>query len=92
YHLGQIPQLRELSLQKTQIKGAGLVYLTELPLLETLDLSHTQVTDNHLLYVLQMPAIKDVYLYEAPVSSQLVETLKLHLPSVNIHLTRSPSY
>lgn len=92
YHLGQMPQLRELSLQKTQIKGSGLVYLTELSRLETLDLSHTQVTDNHLLYILQMLALKDVYLYETLVSPQLVETLKLHSSSVNIHLTRSPSY
>ena len=92
YHVGQMNQLRELSLQKTKIKGTGLVYLTELPALEILDLSHTEVTDAYLLHITKMPTLKEVYLYETPVSPQLVETLRQHLPSVNIYLTRSPGY
>ncbi|MEQ9440197.1 MAG: c-type cytochrome domain-containing protein [Cyclobacteriaceae bacterium] len=91
YHIGQMKQLRVLSLQKTGIEGSGLVYLMELPQLETLDLSFTSVTDANLLYITRFPSLRSLYLYETSVSAPVLEALRVHCPDLSIHITRSPT-
>jgi uncharacterized membrane protein len=88
YHVGQMPALRELYLQQTQIDGAGLVHLSSLKNLRLLDLSKTKINDGQLLHVLQLPGLEDLFLYETEVSKDVVEAIRKNKPDLNVRLER----
>jgi uncharacterized membrane protein len=88
FHLSQMPRLKELYLQQTQITGAGLVHLANLKNLRLLDLSRSKVTDGNLLHALALPALEDLYLNETGISKDIVEALRENRPNLNVHLQR----
>jgi uncharacterized membrane protein len=88
YHLSQMPRLKELYLQQTQITGSGLVHLTNLKNLKLLDLSKSKVTDGQILHVLALPSLEDLYINETGVSKEVVEALQQNRPDLNVHLER----
>lgn len=88
YHLSQMPRLKELYLQQTQVTGAGLVHLSNLKNLRLLDLSKSKVTDGLLLHVLALPALEDLYINETGVSKEVVEAIQKNRPDLNVHLER----
>ncbi|MFK7921924.1 MAG: c-type cytochrome domain-containing protein [Bacteroidia bacterium] len=84
YTLSQMSQVRHLYLNKSCIKGEGLAYLTRLEQLETLNLSDTFVDDKEVLHLLEMPSLKQVYLYHAEVSLNVIEALQAFLPETEV--------
>jgi uncharacterized membrane protein len=88
YHIAQMTSLRELYLQQTQIKGPGLVHLTNLQNLKLLDVSKTNINDGHLLHILQFRALEDLYINETNISKEVVEAIQQNKPDLKIHLER----
>lgn len=88
YHIGQMSALQELYLQKTQIKGTGLVHLASLPNLKLLDLSGSAVNDGNLLNILQFPVLEDVYINETSISKEVIEAIQQNKPDLKIHTER----
>jgi uncharacterized membrane protein len=88
FHLSQMPRLKELYLQQTQITGAGLVHLTNLKNLRLLDLSKSKVTDGQLLHVLALPTLEDLYINETGISKEVVEAIQKNRPNLTVHLQR----
>jgi hypothetical protein len=80
--------LRELYLQQTQIKGLGLIHLSQLQNLKLLDLSKTNVTSGNLLHILNFPALEDLYINETSISKEVVEAIQEYKPELKIHLER----
>jgi uncharacterized membrane protein len=92
YHLAQMTSLKELFLQQTQIKGAGLIHLSKLKQLKLLDLSQTDLTDGNLLHVLQISSLEDLFLYETKTSKEVIEAIKENKPALTIHLVRGKMF
>jgi len=92
YHLGQMPNLRELYLPKTCIKGDGLVYLTELPNLTVLNLSHTSVDEVGALHLMRISSLEEVFIYQTDIGMNLVEAWQEYLNSVEVSLEQGPYF
>ena len=92
YFFGNMTNLKELYLQKTKVKGQGLVYLSKLPHLEVLNLSFTGTDDKMLLELMQFPALKEVYLYGTQVSYPVIQAVKAYKPELKIHTEEGPYF
>lgn len=92
YHLSQFSNLRRLYLQKTCIKGEGLVYLKNLPKLEDLSLAHTSVDEVAALKLIEFPALKRVYFYNSYVGANLVQALDKYLPDTRVLPEEGPYF
>ncbi|MDN5212906.1 c-type cytochrome domain-containing protein [Fulvivirgaceae bacterium BMA12] len=90
YFIGNMTNLRKLYLQKTDLNGSGLVYLQQLPQLEILNLSFTEVDDASVLQLIKFPALKKVYLFDTPISTEVVKALRQHQPTTEILLEEGP--
>jgi uncharacterized membrane protein len=92
YYIGQMPNVRELYLQKTKLNGSGIIYLQNLPNLETLNLSFTKVDDKAALDLLKIPRLREVYMYRTNTSMQVIEALRKYRPDVRFLLEEGPYY
>jgi uncharacterized membrane protein len=91
YYIGQMQNVRELYLQKTALKGPGILYLQKLPKLEVLNLSFTRIDDKAALDLLKFPSLREVYLYRTSTSMQVIEALRKYRPEVRF-LVEEGSY
>lgn len=92
YYVGQMSNLRELYVQKTNVTGSGLIYLQQLPQLEILNLSFTPLDDKIALDLLKLPALKEVYLYRTRTSRQVIEAMRKNSPQLKIWLEEGPFF
>ena len=92
YLIGQFENLRELFVPKTCLEGEGLAYLSNLSNLELLNLSGTKVNNQHLLHILNIEGLKEVFLFQTPVSPNLVEALNGYKPNLTISLKEGPYF
>lgn len=92
YYVGQMSNLRELYIQKTNVTGSGLVYLQQLSQLEILNLSFTPLDDKIALDLLKLPALKEVYLYRTRTTRQVIEAMRKNKPQLKIRLEEGPFF
>ncbi|MEM6628873.1 MAG: c-type cytochrome domain-containing protein [Bacteroidota bacterium] len=92
FHIGQFENLRELYVPKTCLKGEGLAYLSKLPQLQLLNLSGTQVENQHILHLLHIESLKEVFLYQTPVSPNLIQALNDFQPDRHIRMVEGPLF
>ena len=92
YLLSQFENLRELYVPKTCLKGEGLAYLSTLKKLHVLNLSGTGVSNEYLLHILEMEALKEVYLFQTPVSPNVIEALKAYRENIKISVKEGPFF
>ncbi len=84
FDIGRMLNLRDLYLPKTLIKGDGLIYLKDLTLLENLNLSNSLLSNQGILNLIHLPVIKTVYVWGAETDTLVLQTLRAHLPEVEI--------
>ena len=92
YYIGQMPNVKELYLQKTMLDGSGLVYLQQLKSLEVLNLSYTKIDDKAAIDLLKIPNLKRVYLFQTQISRQVAEALQKNKPGLEILLEEGPYF
>jgi uncharacterized membrane protein len=90
YHIGQMANLKELYLQKTNLNGSGLIYLTNLKQLEVLNLSYTKIDDKAVLELLRIPNLREVYLFQTKASPDVVKALQEYKPGLKILMEEGP--
>lgn len=92
YYIAQMPNVRELYLQKTKLDGSGIIYLQKLSNLEVLNVSFTKIDDKAALDLLKIPNLREVYLYRTNTSMQVIEALRKYKPGVRFLLEEGPYY
>lgn len=92
YHLGQMSNLKELYLQKTNLNGSGLIYLSKLKQLEVLNLSYTRIDDKAALELLNIPNLREVYLFQTKASPDVVKALQEYRPALKIFMEEGPYF
>lgn len=92
YIIGQMGNLKELYLQKSKLKGSGLIHLSQLENLQTLNLSFTKVDDKALLDLVKFPALKEVYTYSTETSKDVIIALQKYKPTLKIHAEEGPYF
>jgi hypothetical protein len=84
--------LKELYLQKTNLNGSGLIYLTRLGQLEVLNLSYTKVDDKAVLELLKIPSLREVYLFQTKASPDVIKALQEYKPTLRILMEEGPYF
>jgi len=92
YHIGQMTNLKELYLQKTNLNGSGLIYLTRLEHLEVLNLSYTKVDDKAVLELLKIPNLREVYLFQTKATPDVIKALQEYKPALRILMEEGPYF
>lgn len=92
YTLKQFTELRSLFLQKTCIKGLGLVYLKDLPHLKLLNLSVSSVDETGLLYLLGNESLERVYLFDTETSPRTIDAMRHHMPNTEFLEEEGPYF
>jgi len=90
YHIGQMSNLKELYLQKTNLNGSGLIYLSKLKQLEVLNLSYTKIDDKAALELLNIPNLREVYLFQTKASPDVIKALQEYIPGLKILMEEGP--
>ena len=90
YHLGQMSNVNELYLQKTNLNGTGLIYLRNLKQLEILNVSYTKIDDKAALELLNIPNLREVYLFQTKVSPDVIKALQEYKPGLKILMEEGP--
>jgi len=90
YHIGQMINLKELYLQKTNLNGSGLIYLKNLEQLEVLNLSYTKIDDKAVLELLKIPNLREVYLFQTKASPDVIKALQEYKPTLRILMEEGP--
>jgi uncharacterized membrane protein len=90
YHIAQMPNVKALYLQKTNIKGSGIVHLQGMTSLEVLNLSYTGVDDKAALDLLKIPNLREVYLFQTRTSPDVIKALQAYKPSLRILMEEGP--
>ena len=90
YHIGQMINLKELYLQKTNLNGSGLIYLKNLEQLEVLNLSYTKIDDKAVLELLNIPNLREVYLFQTKASPDVIRALQEYKPTLRILMEEGP--
>lgn len=92
YLIAQMDNVKELYLQKTKIKGFGLVQLSRLKTLEVLNISFTDTDDTILLDMLKFPALKELYVYGTKVTKDVILAVQKHRPNLKIYSEEGPYF
>jgi uncharacterized membrane protein len=92
YHIGQMLNLKELYLQKTNLNGSGLIHLKNLKQLEVLNLSYTKIDDKAVLELLNIPDLREVYLFQTKASPDVIKALQEYRPSLRILMEEGPYF
>lgn len=74
--LADLPHLRKLFLQNTEINGKGLVHLKEAKYLEYLNLYDTQIDDEDLEQIASLPRLQKLFIWQTKVSTSAIERVK----------------
>jgi hypothetical protein len=83
-HLGTMPKLAMLELDKTRVTDAGLVHLGQLRHLVTLKLSRMPITDAGLVHLRQLTELQELTIDGTQISKQGCQQLKMRLPNTEI--------
>ncbi len=92
YVIGQMSNLEELYLQKSKLKGSGLIQLSKLNKLQILNVSFTEVDDKALLDIVKFPALKQVYTYGTKTTKDVTIALQKYKPTLQIHAEEGPYF
>jgi uncharacterized membrane protein len=92
YHIGQMTNVKELYLQKTNLNGSGLIYLKNLKQLEVLNLSYTKIDDKAVLELLNIPNLREVYLFQTKASPDVIKALQEYKPGLKILMEEGPYF
>ncbi len=84
YDIGKMSNLRDLFLPKTLVNGEGLIYLKNLDFLRNINLSNSRLSNQGILNLIHLPKIKTVYVWGAETDTLVLQTLRAHLPKVQI--------
>lgn len=84
FDIGKMSNLRNLYLPKTCVNGEGLIYLKNLMLLEKINLSNSCLTNEGILNLIHLPEVKTVYVWGTDTDTLMLQTLRAHLPEVEI--------
>lgn len=89
-HVPELPKVRHVLLNRTNISGEGLQYLSRWPAIDDLSLSVTKLTDEGLAYLPTFPRLKKLDLSENDLSDASVSTLSRYraLQSLNLKKTK----
>lgn len=90
YHIAQMPNVKALYLQKTDLDGSGIILLRNMPNLEILNLSYTKVDDKSVLDLLQIPSLREVYLFQTKASPDVIKALQEYRPTLRILMEEGP--
>ena len=82
--LGELPELRTLSLRRTQITAQSLARLRHWPKLESVVLAGRQFTDRWLEEVAALPNLKTLRLTDTKVTAEGLAKLRRTLPGVHV--------
>lgn len=92
YLISQMDNVRELYLQKTRIKGFGLVQLARLKNLEILNVSFTDTDDQALIDILKFPALKELYLYGTRTTKDVILAIEKNKKGLKIYSEEGPYF
>jgi hypothetical protein len=92
YLISQMPNVKELYLQKTAVEGSGIIYLKNMKNLEVLNLSYTLVDDKSAIDLLKIPNLKKVYLFQTRTSKQVADALQKNKPGLEVLLEEGPYF
>ena len=92
YWIAQMDNVKELYLQKTKIKGFGMLYLSRLPYLEILNVSFTDVDDKTLIDLIQFPELKEIYLYGTKTTKDVIQAVEKHKPGLKVYSEEGPYF
>ncbi|AWV98536.1 c-type cytochrome domain-containing protein [Arcticibacterium luteifluviistationis] len=92
YIIAQMSNLKELYLQKTKLRGSGLIHLSQLENLKVLNVSFTKVDDKALLDLVKFPALKEVYTYSTGTTKDVIIALQKYKPTLQIHAEEGPYF
>jgi uncharacterized membrane protein len=90
YHIAQMPNIKALYLQKTNLDGSGIIHLKNMQNLEVLNLSYTKVDDKSVLDLLQIPNLREVYLFQTKASPDVIKALQEYKPTLRILMEEGP--
>jgi hypothetical protein len=92
YLISQMPNVKELYLQKTAVEGSGIIYLKNMKNLEVLNLSYTLVDDKSAIDLLKIPNLKKVYLFQTRTSKEVADALQKNKPGLEVLLEEGPYF
>ena len=84
FDIGKMTNLRNLYLPKTLVNGEGLIFLKNLSLLENINLSNSRLSNEGILNLVHLLEIKTIYVWGAETDTLVLQTLRAHLPEVQI--------
>jgi hypothetical protein len=90
YHIAQMPNVKALYLQKTNLDGSGIIHLRSMQNLEVLNLSYTKVDDKSVLDLLHIPNLREVYLFRTKASPDVIKALQEYKPTLRILMEEGP--
>lgn len=92
FSISQMPELQELYLPKTCLKGRGLAYLSGLPQLKTINLSYSLLSDEGALHLLDLPQVEKVYLFGTHISEEVWEAIEKFQPKLSLLAEEGPYF
>lgn len=84
FDIGKMSNLVDLYIPKTCVNGEGLIYLENLILLENINLSNSRLSNEGALNLIHLPVLKTVYVWGTETDTLVLQTLRAHLPEVQI--------
>jgi hypothetical protein len=84
--IGQMPNLRKLNLNYTDINDAGLVYLNGISKLQDVSLSGTAITEKGLEQLARLPSLRIVYIWDTKIDSGYVTALQNRFKNVRVEM------
>ncbi|HLO82384.1 MAG TPA: hypothetical protein VK166_15575, partial [Chitinophagaceae bacterium] len=86
--IGELKNLKRLSLSGANINDSGLAFIRNMQELEFLNLARTGVTTEGLAQLAALKNLKSLYLFETSVDSSKAVALKAKLPGVHVETGR----
>ena len=83
--IAQMPELRQLRLEKNEITDAGIVHLKDLENLEYLNLYQNPVTDESLLALAQLPSLEKLYVWQTQITEEAISELSSSKPALMVN-------
>ena len=83
--VAQMPELRQLRLEKNEITDAGVAHLTKLENLVYLNLYNNPVTNESLLAVAQLPALEKLFVWQTQITEEAIAELNTSKPTLQVN-------
>ena len=83
--IAQMPELRQLRVEKNAITDAGVIHLKDLKNLEYLNLYQNPVTNESLLALAQLPALEKLYVWQTKITEKAISELSSSKPTLMVN-------